>query len=380
MSLINRGSLPQNYVDFASSTTTRMRLPTPDAQFLFAQMAMASRVSLAAMNAGQETMQQFLSIAGGGAQLSPELDRLVRVDSVMPGAITSVDDFGLGRGDTIKFSRDIYPSGTYTEASRLLSSGASISTTGQDIAMEEVPVVLKEYHGPHDGSSVKPYAVWDFDAKFRANKEQLASVVTRYLRRDYTKWLDTVVRDMFRATTNITYADSVANVLSMTAGAGHAVSLEAILNARKSLSDREWRPFPSGRYTCLVPTAFNTQMVGDVDYRELSKNHAQGRDLIFGYIGSVQDIDIYECSTLKQYAAGDTVPGDGNAVPASAAVEEALLFGPGVVGMGSATPGPELRYADDTNYGTVAKMIWYALHAFQVLDTRGCQRILFQSA
>ena len=36
MSLINRGSLPQNYVDFASSTTTRMRLPTPDAQFLFA--------------------------------------------------------------------------------------------------------------------------------------------------------------------------------------------------------------------------------------------------------------------------------------------------------------------------------------------------------
>lgn len=379
MALISRGSLPSNFVDFADSVSMNLRLPTPEPQYLFAQMAMASSLSLAAMDAGQPTVQQFVSLSGGGASLSPDLDRLVRVSEAMPDAVKAVNGFGLGRGDTIKFQRDVYTAGTYTEASRLLSTGSTISTTGQTINEEEIPVVLKEYIGPHDGSSVKPYAVWNFDAKIRANKEELASKVTRHLRRDYTKWLDTVVRDMFRTTSNITYADSIANVLSFTAGAGHAFSLEAILAGRKSLSDREVQPFPNGRFVCLVPTCFNTQMVGDVDYRELSKNHAAGRNQIFGYIGSVQDIDIFECSTLKQYAATDTVPGDGNAVPAGATVEEALLIAPGAVGMGNAMPGPELRFSDATNYGTEVKMIWYALHAFQTLDTRFCQRILAQS-
>lgn len=380
MGFIHRGSLPSNYVDFADSVSMNMRLPTPEPQYLFAQMAMASNLSLAAMDAGQSTVQQFVSMSGGGVSLPPDLDRLVRVSESLPGAIQAVNGFGLGRGDTIKFQRDSYTAGTYTESSRELSTGAQISTTGQTIAEEEIPVVLKEYHGPHDGSSVKPYAIWDFDAKFRANKEQLASKVSRHLQRDYTKWLDTVIRDRFRATSNITYADSIANVLSFTAGAGHNISLEAILNARKSLSDREVGPFSSGRYLLLVPTAFNTQMVGDVDYRELSKNHAMGKNQLFGYVGSVQDVDIVECTTLKSYAAGDTVPGDGNAVPTSAAVEEALLIAPGCVGMGNASAGPELRFADSTNYGTEIRVIWYAMHAFQTLDSRRCQRLLFQSA
>lgn len=381
MSSLNRGSIPQNFVDFASSTTSRMRLPTPEPQYLFATMAMANRLSLAALNAGQPTVQQYVSMLGGGASLPPDLDRLVRVSETFPGAIQIVDDFGKGKGDTIKFSRDVYPTGTYTAASRELATNATISTTGQTVQQEEVPVVLKEYVGPHDGTSVKPYAIWDFDAKFRANKEGLASIVSRYMTRDYTKWLDTVVRDMFRATSNITYTNSsaVSSVLNFTAGANNWINFQAIMEARKAVSDREWQPFSSGRYALLVPTAFNTQMVGDSDYRDLSKQHAAGRNLIFGFIGSVQDIDIFECSTLKSYAATDTVPGDGNAVPAGATVLEALMFGPGAVAMGNAIPGPELRFADDTNYGTVAKMIWYMLHAFQTIDTRGVQRILFQT-
>jgi hypothetical protein len=120
-------------------------------------------------------------------------------------------------------------------------------------------------------------------------------------------------------------------------------------------------------------------MLGDVDYRELSKNHAGGRNQLFGYIGSVQDVDFYECSTLPSYAAASTVPGDGGGtVPASVTVHEAILLSPGCVGMGSAL-SPELRWADDTNFGTVGKCIWYALHAFQTVDEGGIQRILFQA-
>jgi len=389
MGVIGRGTLPANYEDFANSVTQGLVLPQPEPQYLFAHFAMAARISLAALNAGMQTAQQFVQAASGGAPVAPGLDRLVRTADMYPGAIQAVDVFGLGMGDTVKFQRPQFSTGGLTEASRELNTNTTISTTGQTIKAEEVPVTLKEYHGPYggSGSAVQPYAIWGFDGKFRANKLNLAAVTTKHLARDYTYWLDTVIRDRFRQSGYTTLSDSsLTDASSFVAGGGAVFSLEAILRARKTLTDRNWQPFDNGRYLCLVPTSFNTDMVADVDYRELSKVHTDGRNQLFGYIGSVQDIDFFECSTTKRYAAASVVPGDLTGTVASGVtLEEALLIGPGAIGMGTAAPDPEgvagpvARFADDTNYGTVAKVIWYALHAFQHLDTRGVQRILAQS-
>jgi len=368
-----------------------MRLPTPEPQYFFAKMAIGMRITLAALAAGVSTAQQFVTIAGGGAQLPPELDDMARAADAYPEAVIAVDEFGKDAGDTVKLWRDVYEGGLYTQAGRLLGEDVAISTTGQNIKAEEVPVVLKEFYGPSNaaGTSVQPYAIKDFDAKYRRNKEQLAGKVTRYLRRDYVKWLDAVIRDLFRcngANTNLTFPDGITQGSDFVANGTAYISLQQILNARKALSDREWRKFSNGRYMCIVPTSFNTQMVGDVDYRELSKLQAQGRNLIYGYIGSIQDIDFFECTTLATYAASgatDTALNSSN-VAANVTLNEALLIGPGAVGMGTAVNeqsgsiGPEVRFADDTNYGTLAKMIWYVMHAFQTLDMRGVQRIPFQ--
>lgn len=379
MSSINRSTLPQNFLDSVSSG---IRLPTPEPQYFFAKMAMAQRLSLAALDAGLPTAQQFVSMAGGGAALPPDLAEMARAADAYPGGVFAIDQFGLGMGDTIKFRRDQYNGGGFDEASRTLVTNAAISTTGQAISMEEVPVVLKQFYGPMAAGATAPapYQIPEFDAKYRAAREQLVSSSTRYLRRDYTKWLDAVIRSKFSATSNITYADPsvVTNVLGFTAGAGHLLSLETIMAARKAISDREWQRFPNGRYMLVVPTKFNTDMLGDIDYRELSCVHEDGRNLLYGYIASVQDIDIFECTTLKTYAAADgAVPGDTNTVPANVTVQESIMFGPGAVGFGTAL-APECRWADDTNYGTLAKCIWYALHAFELLDARGVQRILSQ--
>jgi hypothetical protein len=391
MTAITRSSLPQNFLDSASPG---MRLPTPEPQYFFAKMALGNRLSLAAMNAGMQTAQQFVTIAGGGQVLPPLLDEMARAVDAYPGAVQAVDEFGKDMGDTVKFWRDVYEGGLYTEAGRLLAEETVISTTGQAVKAEEVPVVLKEYYGPSNaaGTAIAPYAIKSFDAKYRRNKEQLASKTTRYLARDYIKWLDSVIRDCFRrngasGNTNVTFPDGVANAAAFVANGTANASLQQIMNARKALSDREWAKFGNGRYMCLVPTSFNTQMIGDVDYRELSKLHGDGRNQLYGYIGSVQDVDFFECSTLATYAtsgATDTAV-NGSTVAASVTVNEALLFGPGVVGFGTASNeqsgsiGPEVRFADDTNYGTLAKLIWYALHAFQTLDVRGCQRIFWQT-
>lgn len=396
MTVIGRGTLPANYEDFRNSASSVMRLPTPEPQYWFAKMAMASRLSLAAMNAGQQTAQQFVSMAGGGAQLPPELDEMARAADAYPGAILAVDEFGKDAGDTLKFFRDLYEGGGYTRTARKLNTEESISTTGQAIKQEEVPVILEEFHGPANSSGdVRPYAIWNFDAKYRANKEALTSKVTRYLGRDYTKLLDTIIRDLFiggddaatnTTVSNLTFPSGITAAADFTSGGTSFVSLEQIFEARKSLSDREWSKFGNGRYICLVPSSFNTQMLTDPDYQELSKFHGDGRNQLFDYIGSVQDVDFFEVTTLAVYedAGQDFKQINGSAVAASVTLNEALLFGPGCIGFGTAvndqsgTVGPELRFADDTNYGTVAKVIWYAMHAFKRLDTRGIQRVVWQ--
>jgi len=362
MGSINRATLPQNFLD---SVSRGMRLPQPEPEYLFAKMAMAGRLSLAAIDAGARTVQQFVTEAGGGAPVSPQLDQLARVGDAYPNAVTAVDDFGLDQGDTIKLRRPIFEGGGYDEASREVQPDKTTSTTGQSLKAEEVPVVLKEYEGPYSvaNSQVQPYAIRDFDAKYKANRDQLAGLTTMHLQRDYVKWLDAVIRNRFRSTSNITYADSVSNVASFTVGAGHIASLELFARARKALSDREWGKFPNGRYVCLVPTQFNVDMLGDPDYRQLSAFHSD-RNPLFGYITSYQDVDFYECTTLKTYANADgAVPGDGQTTPANVVTQEALMFGPGAVGMGTAMT-PSAFFADDTDFGKVAKVFWRAIQAF----------------
>lgn len=374
---INRGTLPQNFLD---SVSLGMRLPQPEPQYFFAMNAIAASAQATGIQMGLGTADAFAKMMYGGQPVPPVLDKMMRSADAYPGFIMAVNGFGLNQGDTIKMRRPVFDGGGYTEASREVLADKPTSTTGINIAAEEVPVVLKQYEGPfaNGGSVVQPYPILDFDAKYKANKDELAGLVRLHLLRDRIKWLDTVIRDRFRACQYITYADDVANVLSFTAGAGHNCSLDLMIAARQTLADRERSPFANGRYIALVPTAFNRQMIGDPDYRALSAQHADGRNSLFGYIGSIQDVDIFEVSTLKTYAAGVTVPNDTNAVPSGATVYEGLIISPNAVGHGVAQ-SPTCYDADDTDYGKNAKVIWRSTEAFQTLDERGIQRFLFQA-
>jgi len=388
MAFIGRGSLPANFTDFGNRVTQNLVLPTPSPQFVFAQWAMAGRVSLAALNAGASTVQQYMTAAGGGAPVPTDLDRLARVADSFPGFVYVVDAFGKEAGDTIRMQRPVYSVGGLSEADREMTGDETISTTGRAIQTEEIPVVLKEYLGPYhaSGTGPAPFAIKNFDSKYKNALLSIVGLVTQQLTYDYTYWLDTVIRDRLRASTYTTLSNaSLTDASSFTAGGGDYFTSESLVRAKQSLSDRNWKKFPNGRYGCIVPTCFNTHMLNDVEYRQLSSQHPEYNQL-YGYIGSIQDIDLFECSTTKQYAAASVVPGEKTGTVATGVtLEEAIMFGPGAIGFGTAVSeqegvvGPECRFADDTNYGTVAKCIWYALHAFQTLDQRGVQRILAQS-
>lgn len=378
----------ENYPDFVNQTNSALRLKQPEPQYSFAQAAFAAGLSLAAINAGAQTVQQYVSINSGGAPLPPALDRMIRfADSGFAKMIQKVEGFGKNQGDTITFKRPIFDGGGYTENARRVSPDKATATTGRTIRREEVPIVLDQFEGPYasDGSAVEPYNVTLFDTKYRRNMVNLADEVSLHLRRDFVKWLDTVLRDRYSGSRYTTLPNGIAGASSFVNGGTQYFSMELFLRAKQAMVDREWAPFPNGDYLVLVPSVFNTQMIQDPDYVTLSANQ-QPANQIFGQIARIQNLVFAECSTLKTYAAGSScyTGGTSGAVATATTVatgvtlQEALMIGPEAVGFGEAEP-PGVFFGDSTDFGKLAQMIWRAVLAFSVLDERGIQRILAQS-
>lgn len=384
MGSINRATLPQAFLD---SVNAAMMLPTPEPQYWFANAALGGRVRAEALrNSAFSGLGYVQSIMGAGG-VPDALDRMVRAADSYPGAVLNLDDkFGEGKGTVYKLLRRKFSGGGFTEADRLVTVDKSTSTTGRAIQMEDVEVVLQQYEGPWDSSAsaVAPIALYDFDKRYGASRVDLVGEAFTHLMQDATKWLDTVIRDRFRAAHSTTFSDtSITAATGFSAAGGLGANLEMIKRARKTLSDREWMSFPNGRYVLLVPTEFDLQMLGDTTYRELSKSHAAGVNQLYGYIGSIHNVDIFEVTTLKTYVATDSVPNtpgnsDGGTVASGVTLYEALLIGPGAVAFGSPA-NFESFYADDTDYGKAAKVIWRLPAGLQTVDSRGIQRILFQN-
>lgn len=373
MPTINSGTYLNN---FLTSITTSMRLPQPEPQYVFAQMAISAGIRMEALKAGMNTAQQFVSMASEGKPVSAQLDQLARFADTMPDAVLYKAVLGKEKGDTVKFQRPVYAGGGYSIDARKVWGDKATSTTGQVISAEEVSITLDQLEGPYSssGSAVQPYAVRLADGKFKNPINEVSSEVTHHLRRDYIKLMDTIIRDQFCASpTYVTFVDNVANAGAL--AAGKIFETDTIIEARTQLAGREWSPFPNGRYVCLVPIQFNGHMLQDTKFRELTAFH-RNENPIMRYIGSIQDVDIYECSTLSTYAAG--TPYAGTNVAGGVTAVEALLIGPGAVGFANAED-PACHFHDDTDYGKVAKVIWRATHGFGVIDHRGIQRICASS-
>ena len=381
MAQINRASLPSDFLDIVSDSG--LLLPEPEPQYCFAKMTSAGRLAVAALNAGAPSVQQFVSMQGGGKEISPVLDEMARFADMYPGLVNVRNEFGLGAGDTIKFQRPVYSTGGATKAARAKSTVVPTSTTGMAITTTEVPLSVDLYQGPYSstGAAVQPYEIAEFDAKYRAAKISLASLTSLNLVRDHNYWLHYVARNDIQSMTYTTLANAgYSDFSDFVAGGGQKWTAEMILRARKTLTDRNIQPFANGRYVAYVPTSFNVDMLEDVDYREMSKTHTDGRNLLYGYIASIQDVDIFECSTLRTYAAAETPPGDKTGViGANVAIDTGFICGPNALGFGVAQ-NPHCRWADDTDYGNVAKVIWQAGYAIDVLDVRNVQNMAVQTA
>lgn len=377
MTSINAATLPGNFIQ---NINKGLALRTPTPQFWFAAMAMGSRLRSAGLRMGLTGASQYLDIImGNGAPVAPELQALVRAADAYPGMVIVGEEMGKSEGDSIKLQRPIYSGAGYTEEDRQVVPDKPTSVTGQPIRTEDVTLVLKEFEGPFAVGATRPspYEIRHFDARFRKNATYVASLVVQNLGYDYTVWKDRVLRNRCASSQYVTYSGGVTTVNSMTAGAGYGINLRLMLEMRRAIRDRNWRPFDNGRYILLVPTVFSTQIPEDYEYRTLSANHGAGRNVIFSPVDSVQDIDIFELSTLRNWGAGETIPGVTGTVQTGVTVHECLMLGPEILGH-ALGQDPKVEFGTDTDYGKLARVIWRSVEAFQTFDERGIQRGIFQ--
>lgn len=186
MPLINRASLPTNFLDITSPEL----LVAPEPQYLFAQLW---KLALSTSFDASESFGRGDAGGAGAAVPGPDAMRLMLDDGIASSAIKVVAELGKGPGHTIKMNRPVFADTTYTAASREVPSGSTISTTPISISNEQVAITLKRLVGPYDqaNSRVAPYGIERFDASMGIH--QLKSLVGHHLKRDFDKVIESIL-------------------------------------------------------------------------------------------------------------------------------------------------------------------------------------------
>lgn len=260
------------------------------------------------------------------------------------GPIQRADDDARTPGtNVIKFNRPTLPTGTYTESSRRLTEATPVSTTAIPIAMTQVSLTLREYAGPHDGSTVKPFGVTEFFKN--RSKHNVISIIGEFLRRDRNRFLDVVTANLLLAATNVVTPDGSAEA---DIGVGQKASVAWLRALNKAMKDAKVPTYDNGRWRLAIGTTDEQNLKADPEYRDAMKELAGANPLFSGHVMSLEGFDIMVTTMLST----DTV-GVDDLVPA----QQGVAWGKYGIGWGLPLP-PSVRAADETDYGREERVIW----------------------
>jgi hypothetical protein len=298
----------------------------------------------------------------GDPYKSEDADRLMLADPIFGEAITVVPELGKAPGHTIRLNRPKFTDSTYTEASREVASGATISTTPIDLSSEQATITLKRFAGPFSGSAPAPYGVDRFDAKLSLHK--IASMVGTHLKRDFDKTLDTIVRTLLETVQSaniIRPAGFAADNDSILAGDA-PMDFDTISRVEKTLDEGNIPTFANGRRILVCDATQLQQLKNDSQFARYAELHAPINPVLAqSYFRTVGGLDIFKSTTLGT-----------NTNASSVTIHKGIAFGPGKVGAGVGEM-PRVAYSSSDNYGEQALVIWLAYMGLANLDDRfGC--------
>lgn len=364
MALVNRASLGAEFMDITSAKL----LAQPEPQYLYAQlwkMALAAALTLASGISFRG------DIGGAGAPYSAaDRDRLNMEDPIYTSAIRVVPELGNGPGHTVRINRPKFATTTYTQASREIPMGTSISTTPVNVESEQVSMTLKRFGGPLNAAagSVSPLGVDRFDAKLSIHA--LASLVGTHLTRDFDRTIDGFIGALLSLATTTLYPSGYAATTDFsdsTAGGDGPMSYNLVNRLETAMATANLGTFPDG-YRVLVTHPLGIQQLkDDPQFARYAEFHPPVNPVLnASYYKSVGRTHIFQSTTLPTVAVGPTGTGTGY---------QSQAFVPGVIG---SALGEMPRTATSTadNYGEWSLVIWLMYAAFQNLDARFCVNVL----
>jgi hypothetical protein len=372
MPVISRATLPAEFFD----RTSAMMLIQPEQQYLYAQMVFAAdlQAELRANPDGFSLMPGRGISGGDGAVVKPFAEnqlQLVESTRIVGEAIAVSGELAKGNvGHTIRMNRPVFANTTYSAASRLVSTGSTISTTPISLTAEQVSITIQRFAGPYDQSNsrVAPYAIDRFDAQ--RSVHDLVATVGVQLQRDRMKYLDSVYAALFDSpvTSNIIFPGDPTNALAGSDASAfpsatngyRPMDAESIFRAEQKMADNYIPRFSNGKYHLIVTPQQARQLRTDPAFQRMSVFQPENSPLKQSYVGTLGLVDIYQSSTNTV----DTTTVSG------VSINHAIMFGPGYVGRVKDGEGCRVMDSTDDNYGETPKVIWLAYEGQSLLDNR----------
>lgn len=349
---VSRITLPENFYDISSAKL----LAQPEPQYPFASLFLSAIGASLPIPSGLGLDGRQVPSAGSSYSAA-ERDRLMLAQA-LPGALFALGvDFSKTPGNTIRINRPAFSNTTYTEASRKVATGASISTTPIDIGSEQTHLVLQRYAGPYDttNSRVAPYAIEAFDANMGIHSAP--SMVGTHLARDFHRFLDTVHVTIADGGTAV-YPDGMSADNDATTAGSFPLALEQLSRTEQLMDEANLPTLPDGSRVLMLSPYQVKQLRHDPEYMAQAENHQSFNLLFPNYVGSVGKFHIFKSNTLSQPTNGSSV-----------AVHRGIAMAPGCF-MGGMGRAPRVSASTDDNYAETVKVIWLADLAFGVADSR----------
>jgi hypothetical protein len=340
MPVFQRATMPENFYDITSNKL----LAQPEPQFLYAVLMLAALG--ASLQVPGELGLPGRGISGNGADYTPaEKDRLMLASPLSTDLFAATVDFNGLPGTTVRFNRPAYTNSTYTQASRLIASGTSISTTPITGASQQNSLTLQRFGGPY-GSAVQPYGADRFDTKQGVHKA--ASIFGTWLARDFHKTLDSFWVTLFDLAATAVYPEGMSAVNDATAAGQYPLTLEQVFRTEAAMDTANLPTFSDGfRILVLTPTQVN-QLRNNQQFQKLATFFPQFNALFPQYVGSIGKFHIFKSTTLSTTANSSSV---------AIHYGHALAPGVGMVGMGEQ---PRVASSTNDNYGEMPLFIWLA--------------------
>jgi hypothetical protein len=355
----NRITLPQEFYD----KTEDMLLVQPEPQYLYADLF------LGAMSASLMTDTDFAlpwrnarpisnGAPYGGAVLPAEADRLKLASPLFNKIIAAKVDFAAQPGNSVRINRPAYATTTYTESSRRVPSGSTISMSPISVQSEQANLTLFRYGGPYDQANtrVAPFNIERFDAQMGVHK--LAEIAGNTLVRDFHKFVDAVQSSLLDLAANVLYPEGMTADNDATSAGSFPFTFEQLLRAEQSADDLNLPVFDDGFRIFVATPTMITQLGLNPAYQRASQFHPLYNQLFPQYVASVSKTHIFKSTTLNAPLNSSSV-----------AIGRGHYIAPGAL-LGGMGERPRCMPSTNDNYGQTALVIWLADLAFGLADNR----------